>query len=199
MGAYSPTISVNKEIHQRIMNEIVLPTVSGMAEIDRNYQGVIYVGLMLTSDGPKVLEFNSRFGDPETQALMTRIDCDLGEVLMLACHGRLDEAHVEWKKEGSVCVVLCSKGYPNQIETGKEITGLDTAAGLEHVKVFHAGTAGENGKIVTSGGRVLGVTATHPHLSTARELAYQAISKIHFDGMHYRKDIAHKALEHLKH
>jgi phosphoribosylamine--glycine ligase len=164
MGAYSPTISVKKEIHQKIMNEIVLPTVSGMAEIGRSYQGVIYVGLMLTSDGPKVLEFNSRFGDPETQVLMTRMDCDLGEVLMFACQGRLDEARVEWKKEASVCVVLCSKGYPNQIETGKEITGLDAAASLQHVNVFHAGTASENGKIISSGGRVLGVTATDPHL-----------------------------------
>ena len=199
MGAYSPTISVNKEIHQKIMNEIVLPTVSGMAEIGRSYQGVIYVGLMLTNDGPKVLEFNSRFGDPETQVLTTRMDCDLGEVLMLACHGRLDEARIEWKKEASVCVVLCSGGYPNQIETGKEITGLEAAASLEHVNVFHAGTTSENGKILSSGGRVLGITATDHHISTAIERAYQAISKIHFDGMQYRSDIAKRALEHLKH
>ena len=199
MGAYSPTISVNKDIHQKIMNEIVLPTVSGMAEIGRSYQGVIYVGLMLTNDGPKVLEYNSRFGDPETQVLMTRMECDLGEVLTLACHGKLDEAHVEWKKEASVCVVLCSKGYPDQIETGKEITGLDVAASLEHVNVFHAGTTNEDGKVISSGGRVLGVTATDHHLSTACERAYDAISKIHFEGMHYRTDIAKKALEHFKH
>jgi phosphoribosylamine--glycine ligase len=198
MGASSPVFWVTKGVHQKIMNEIVLPTVSGMSEIDRSYQGVIYVGLMLTKEGPKVLEYNSRFGDPETQVLMTRMDCDLGEVLMYACQGRLDEAHVEWKKEASVCVVLCSKGYPNQVETGKEITGLDAAAKLEHVNVFHAGTTTRDGKIVSSGGRVLGVTATAHHLSAACELVYHAVSEIHFDGMHYRKDIAKKALEHLK-
>jgi len=199
MGAYSPALVVNKDTHQRIMNEIVLPTISGMAELGRSYQGVLYVGLMLTKDGPKVLEFNSRFGDPETQTLMTRMECDLGEVLMLACQSRLDEAHVEWKKEASVCVVLCSKGYPNRAETGKEITGLTEAGKLKHVVVFHAGTTLEDGKIISSGGRVLSVTATAHHLSTARELAYDAVSKIHFEGMQYRKDIAKRALDHFKH
>jgi phosphoribosylamine---glycine ligase len=198
MGAYSPAVVVNKDIHQKIMNEVVLPTISGMAEVGRRYQGVLYVGLILTKQGPKVLEYNSRFGDPETQALLPRMECDLGEVLMLACQGRLDEAHVEWKKEASICVVLCSKGYPSQIETGKEITGLDAAGKLEQVAVFHAGTALVEGKVVTSGGRVLGVTATAHHLSTACEHVYGAVSKIHFEGMQYRKDIAKKALEHFK-
>jgi phosphoribosylamine--glycine ligase len=198
MGAYSPAVVVNKEIHQQIMNEIVLPTISGMAEVGRFFQGVLYVGLMLTKDGPKVLEFNSRFGDPETQALLTRMECDLGEVFTLACQGRLDEAKVEWKKEASICVVVCSKGYPNQLETGKEITGLDEAGKMENVTVFHAGTSIEEGKTVNSGGRVLGVTATAHHLSTACEIVYDAVSKIHFEGMQYRKDIAKRALEHFK-
>ena len=199
MGAYSPTVAINKEIHQQVMNEIILPTISGMAEEGRLYQGVLYAGLMLTKDGPRVLEFNSRFGDPETQALLTRIDCDLGEVLMLACQGRLDEAHVEWKKEASICVVLCSKGYPDNVESGQEIKGIEEANAMENVVVFHAGTALQDGKLVSSGGRVLGVTATNHHLSSAYDLVYSAVSKIHFDGMHYRKDIAKKALEHFKH
>ncbi|MCI0413275.1 phosphoribosylamine--glycine ligase [bacterium] len=199
MGAYSPTIAINKNIHRKIMNEIILPTISGMAEEGRLYQGVLYAGLMLTKDGPRVLEFNSRFGDPETQALLTRIDCDLAEVLMLACQGRLDEARVEWKKEASICVVLCSKGYPDNVESGHEITGIEDARATENVLVFHAGTALRDGKVVSSGGRVLGVTATAHNLSSAYDLVYSAVSKIHFNGMHYRKDIAKKALEHFKH
>jgi phosphoribosylamine---glycine ligase len=199
MGAYSPTVSITKEIHQMVMNEVILPTISGMAEEGRNYQGVLYAGLMLTKEGPRVLEFNSRFGDPETQVLMTRMDCDLGEVLMLAAQGRLDEAHVEWKKEASICVVICSKGYPDNPELGTEITGIEDAKNMANVTVFHAGTAMQEDKLVTAGGRVLGVTATDPHLSTAYDLVYNAISKIHFDGMHYRKDIAQKALDHFKH
>ena len=199
MGAYSPTVLITKELHQQVMNEVILPTISGMAEEGRTYQGVLYAGLMLTKDGPRVLEFNSRFGDPETQVLLTRMECDLTEVLMLAVQGRLDEAHVEWKKEASVCVVLCSRGYPEHPESGFEIQGLDEAGAMEHVNIFHAGTAWEDDKIVTAGGRVLGVTASAGSLSTARELAYGAASKIHFEGMHYRKDIGLKALENIKH
>jgi phosphoribosylamine---glycine ligase len=199
MGAYSPAVYINKDIHQQIMNEIVLPTISGMAEEGRQYQGILYVGLMLTPDGPLVLEFNSRFGDPETQALMTRIDCDLAEVLMLAAQGRLDEAHVEWRKEASICVVLCSKGYPQNPESGSEITGVEEAKAMENVLVFHAGTSNVDDKLIASGGRVLGVTATAPHLSTAFDLVYGAVSKIHFDGMHYRNDIAKRALVYFKH
>ncbi len=199
MGAYSPAVFINKEAHQKVMNDIILPAISGMAEEGRLYRGVLYAGLMMTKDGPRVLEFNSRFGDPETQVLMTRIDCDLAEVLMLAAQGRLDEAHVEWKKEASICVVLCSKGYPDHVEAEKEITGIEEANRMEHVTVFHAGTEAKNGSIISSGGRVLGVTATGHHLSAACETAYSAVSKIHFEGMHYRRDIAKKALEHFKH
>ena len=199
MGAYSPTVAITKEIHHMVMNEVILPTISGMAEEGRIYQGVLYAGLMLTKEGPRVLEFNSRFGDPETQVLMTRIDCDLVEVLMLAAQGRLDEARVEWKKEASICVVICSKGYPENPELGAVIKGIDDAKSMANVVVFHAGTTLKEEKLVTAAGRVLGVTATAPHLSTAYDLVYNAISKIHFDGMHYRKDIGQKALDHFKH
>lgn len=198
MGAYSPALFLNKELHLQVMNEVILPTISGMAEDGRVFKGILYAGLMLTQNGPRVLEFNARFGDPETQTLVPRMECDLAEVLMAATQGRLDEARVEWKKEAAVCVVLCSPGYPGEVTTGKEITGLDQAAKLEGVTIFHAGTSKENGKVITAGGRVLGVTATDPHLTTACERAYEAASIIQFEGMHYRKDIGKKALDQIK-
>jgi phosphoribosylamine--glycine ligase len=199
MGAYSPAVVLTKEMHLQIMNDIILPTISGLADEGRPYKGALYAGLMITKDGPVVLEFNARFGDPETQCLLPRMECDLGEVLMAAVQGRLDEVHVEWKKEAAICVVLCSKGYPDKPETGKEIRGLDAALQMENVTIFHAGTSTVDGKLVNSGGRVLGITATDPHLSGAYDQVYNAISKVHFDGMTYRKDIAKKALEHFKH
>lgn len=199
MGAYSPAVYVNKESHQKIMNEIILPTISGMSDQGRMFRGVLYAGLMLTKDGPKVLEYNVRFGDPETQSLLPRMECDFGETLMAAARGRLEDAKVEWKKEACVCVVLAGKGYPGEVESGKEITGIADATAMDGVVVFHAGTSMKDGKLVTSGGRVLSVTATDHHLSAACDHAYQAASKIHFDGMQYRKDISRKALEHLKH
>jgi phosphoribosylamine---glycine ligase len=197
MGAYSPALSMNKEMHQFVMNQVILPAISGMAAEGRPYRGVLYAGLMLTKQGPRVLEFNCRFGDPETQSLLPRMECDLAGVLMSAVTGRLDEAKVEWKREAAVCVVLASAGYPGTIESGREITGLDQADALENVVVFHAGTAKKDDKLVTSGGRVLGVTATAPHLTSACDRAYAAIGKIQFEGMQYRKDIAQKALQHL--
>lgn len=198
MGAYSPALYLNKDLHQKVMNDIILPAISGMAEDGRTYQGVLYAGLMLTKDGPKVLEFNVRFGDPETQVLMPRMDCDLGEVFLAAVQGKLDEVKVDWKKEAAVCVVLASAGYPNESQTGKSISGIKEAAALGSVVVFHAGTKTENGNLLSAGGRVLGVTASSSHLSGAFDLAYQAVSKIHFDGMQYRNDIARKALEQFK-
>lgn len=195
MGAYSPAPFLNKELHLQVMNEIILPTISGMADEGRPYVGVLYAGLMLTADGPKVLEFNVRFGDPETQALVPRMECDFAEVLMAAVQGRLDEVHVEWKKEVAMCVVLCSSGYPQDALSGKAISGIEDAKKMENVFVFHAGTAKKEGRLVTSGGRVLGVTATGHTLHGAQELAYKAASKIRFEGMHYRKDIGKKALE----
>ena len=181
------------------MNEIILPAISGMSEEGRSYVGALYPGLMLTNDGPKVLEFNSRFGDPETQSLMPRMEGDFAEVLLAAVHGRLEEVHIDWKKEAAICVVLASEGYPDAPLTGAEISGLEEASSTENVVVFHAGTAVKEGKLVTSGGRVLGVTATHQSLAGAYEEAYTAISKIHFDGMQYRHDIAKRALDPLKH
>ena len=198
MGAYSPAVFLNKDSHLKVMNEIIIPCISGMAEEGRTYQGVLYAGLMLTDDGPKVLEFNVRFGDPETQALVPRMECDLGEVLLAAVQGRLDEVKVEWKKEAAVCVVLSSEGYPDEPQIGKEISGIDEAVDLGQVVVFHAGTKQSDGKLVSSGGRVLGVTASSANLSGACDLAYQAVSKIQFDGMHFRTDIGRKALEQFK-
>lgn len=198
MGAYSPALYLNRDLHQRVMNEIILPCISGMSQEGRTFRGLLYAGLMLTKDGPKVLEFNVRFGDPETQALLPRIACDLGELFLAAVQGKLDETKVEWKKEAAVCVVLASEGYPNDPHIGKEITGISDAAALGSVNVFHAGTKKQNGKLISAGGRVLGVTATSPHLSGACELVYQAVSKINFDGKHYRSDIAKKALEQFK-
>jgi phosphoribosylamine---glycine ligase len=198
MGAYSPAIFITKELHLQIMDEIILPAISGMAESGRSYLGVLYAGLMLTEDGPKVLEFNCRFGDPETQSMMPRMDCDLAEVIFAAAQGRLDDARVEWKKEATICVVITSDGYPGSFETGKEIKGIKDAQKLENVVVFQAGTQEIDGRLETAGGRVLGVTASHPNLSSAYELAYEAVSRIHFDGMCYRKDIGRKALDHIK-
>jgi phosphoribosylamine--glycine ligase len=199
MGAYSPTIFVNKEHYQRILNEIILPTISGMAEIGRTYSGVLYAGLMLTKDGPRVLEFNSRFGDPETQCLVPRMECDLAEVLMAAVQGRLEEVHVEWKKGASICVVISSKGYPEKPETGHEISGVLEASKMEDIIVFHAGTRTRDSKLLTAAGRVLGITATDNHLSHAYDKVYEAASRIHFEGIHYRRDIGKAALEHFKH
>ncbi len=198
MGAYSPAMFVTKDVHQRVMNDIILPTISGMSEEGRPYRGLLYAGIMLTEDGPRVLEFNVRFGDPETQAILPRMECDLGEVLFSASQGRLDETHVEWKKEASVCVVICAPGYPGEVKTGHEIQGIEEAAKIENVHVFHAGTTLEDNRLVTSGGRVLGVTATAPTLSAAQEKAYSAASLIRFPGIHYRKDIAGRALEQFK-
>lgn len=198
MGAYSPAMFLNKDLHQQVMSDIILPAVSGMSQEGRVYQGVLYAGLMMTANGPKVLEFNCRFGDPETQALLPRMECDLADVFLAAAQGKLDEAKVEWKKEATICIVLCAGGYPGDVQTGKEIEGIAEASAQENVIVFHAGTAMNDGKLVTSGGRVLGVTASAPNLSGAFDRAYQAASSIRFEGMHYRKDIGKKALEQFK-
>jgi phosphoribosylamine--glycine ligase len=154
------------------------------------YQGFLYFGLMLTKTGPRVLEFNCRLGDPETQAILARMDFDLAEVLADIAAGRLDPAKLKWKSGASVCVVLASGGYPGKFEAGKKITGLTAAEQVKGVKVFHAGTARQGDSLVTSGGRVLGVTAAAGSLEAAVAAAYAAAGTIHFDGMHYRKDIA---------
>jgi phosphoribosylamine--glycine ligase len=149
---------------------------------------------MLTASGPCVLEFNARFGDPETQVYLPRLETDLVEILLASVEGRLATLDIRWSPQAAVCVVMASGGYPGSYPKGKEISGLEEAAQLSGVKVFHAGTAVSNGKIVTNGGRVLGVTATAPTLAQARDKAYKAVKLIHFDGAHYRRDIAAKAL-----
>jgi phosphoribosylamine--glycine ligase len=189
MGAYSSDELLPPALRNTVISTIVEPTLRGLASDGIPYQGFLYVGLMLTKEGPKVLEFNCRLGDPEAQAIVARMDFDLAEVLADAAAKRLDPAKLRWKVGASVCVVLTSGGYPGKFETGKRIEGLTSTQANNGVQVFHAGSrrAGEN--LVTSGGRVLGVTAASNSLDAALQLGYQAAAKIHFDGMHYRKDI----------
>ena len=189
MGAYSSDGLLPAALHGAITMSIVEPTLNGLKKDGIRYQGFLYVGLMLTKDGPRVLEFNCRLGDPETQAIAARMDFDLLEVLGDVAAGRLQPQKLKWKLGASACVVWASGGYPGKFENGKEIRGLDKAAKISDVKVLHAGTKREGEKIVTNGGRVLGVTATGSSLDAALEKAYEAGGMIHFDGMHYRRDI----------
>jgi phosphoribosylamine--glycine ligase len=194
MGAYSPAPMVTDSLRAEIMRSIVNPTMKGLSREGIRYRGVIYVGLMICDGKPYVLEYNCRFGDPEAQPVLTRLDSDLFEMLKATADGRLSEVQVKWKNEASVCVVLSSEGYPGSYEKGRKITGLDSFKNAPDVVVFHAGTSLDNGDVVTSGGRVLGVTALGTDIAAAKSRAYQAIEKIHFDGMHYRKDIADRAI-----
>jgi phosphoribosylamine--glycine ligase len=189
MGAYSSDDLLPEDLRRRIAASIVEPTIKGLARDGIRYQGFLYVGLMLTKDGPKVLEFNCRLGDPETQAIAARMDFDLAEVLREVAAGKLRPEKLKWKSGASACVVLASGGYPGKFASGKQIHGLEEAAKIPDVKVLHAGTKREGEKIVTSGGRVLGVTTAGNSLDAALEKAYQAAGRIHFDGMHYRRDI----------
>jgi len=189
MGAYSSDELLPAGLRQVITRTIVEPTMKGIAADGIPYQGFLYVGLMLTKEGPKVLEFNCRLGDPETQAIAARMNFDLAEVLSDVAAGKLQPEKLKWKPGASACVVLASGGYPGKFESGKEIHGLEDAAKISDVKVLHAGTKLLGGKIVTSGGRVLGVTATGNSLDAALQKAYRAAEKIRFDGMHYRRDI----------
>jgi len=189
MGAYSTDELLAPEMRRVIMSTIVEPTLRGLAADGMRYQGFLYIGLMLTESGPKVLEFNCRLGDPETQAIVARMDFDLADVLADVAAGQLRPEKLTWKPGASVCVVLTSGGYPGKFENGKKIdilTGINAEKG---VTVFHAGTKRVGDDIVTNGGRVLGVTATGESLASALAAAYGAVSKIHFAGMHYRKDI----------
>lgn len=198
MGTVSPSTSLNVDIHKQIMQEIVLPTIAGLAKDGRRYQGVLYAGLMVTEEGPKVLEFNARFGDPETQVIVARLRSDIVPILQGVAEGQIDEdTKLEWAKEPAVCVVLCTSGYPDAPQTGQEIQGLESLAGEKDVNVFHAATARREGRLVTVGGRVLGVTATGANLDAAIQRAYEATAKVSFDGMHYRRDIGQKALARL--
>jgi phosphoribosylamine--glycine ligase len=194
MGAYSSDDLLSPELRETILATIVEPTVRGLAADGIRYQGFLYIGLMLTASGPKILEFNCRLGDPEAQAIVARMDFDLAEVLADSAAGRLDPGKLKWRPGASVCLVLASGGYPGKFEPGKPIHGLAAAERLNGAKVLHAGTAlqsrgGHDVSVVTSGGRVLGVTSTGSTLDAALASVYQAAAEIHFDGMHYRKDI----------
>jgi len=189
MGAYSSDDLLPSSLRERIVAEIVEPTLHGLAADGIRYLGFLYIGIMLTKSGPKVLEFNCRLGDPETQAIMARVDFDLAEVLVEVAARRIDASKLKWKPGASVCVVLTSGGYPGAFETGKTIYGLEGAGKVAGVTVLHAGTKRDGDKIVTNGGRVLGVTAAGVSLDEAVVKAYQAAQLIDFDGAHYRKDI----------
>jgi len=194
MGAYSPAPVFTDDLKEQVINEIMNPTVRAMAKEGRQYRGILYAGLMLTESGPKVLEFNARFGDPETQPIMMRINSDIVPVFEACIDGTLAKCSLQWKPEPTVCVVMAAKGYPGAYEKGKEINGLDSADNQENTVVFHAGTRMNGGKVVTNGGRVLGVTALGIDIGAAIKSAYSAVEKIEWDGIHYRKDIGNKAM-----
>ena len=189
MGAYSTDELLPEPLRKQIVSTIVEPTLTGLAADGIPYQGFLYVGLMLTRSGPQVLEFNCRLGDPETQAIVARMDFDLADVLLNVAEGNLSASKLRWKPGASACVVLASGGYPGKFETGKRIDGLTSVARITGVTVLHAGTKRVGEEILTSGGRVLGVTAAGPTLGVALGSAYEAAAKIRFDSMHYRKDI----------
>ena len=194
MGAYSPAPVVTPELEGEIMETIMVPTVRAMEAEGRPYSGVLYAGLMISEGRPRVLEFNCRFGDPECQPLMMRLDEDLADLLLAAAEGRLAGRALRWSPRAAVCVVMASKGYPGPYEKGFEITGLDEAAAMGDVEVFHAGTAQRDGRVVTSGGRVLGVTGLGDDIRDAVERTYRAVDKITYEGAYYRRDIGKKAL-----
>jgi len=178
-----------------LIHHIAQPVVAGMKAEGAEYRGILYCGLMMTARGPMVLEFNCRFGDPETQPILMRLENDLVSALEASVQGRVSDGDFRWSPDASVCVVIASGGYPGTFEAGKKIAGLEEVSALESVKVFHAATSKRDDVYFTSGGRVLGVTARAPELATAVDRAYAAVSNIGFEGMHYRKDIAARALK----
>lgn len=195
MGAYSPVPIMTDKLYYKIEKDILVPTVHAMNREGRPYKGVIYIGLMITSSGPMVLEFNVRFGDPEAQVILTRMKSDIVPIMLATISGGLDNVELEWLPQASVCVVMASGGYPGQYDNGKEIKGLDSLKNQEGISVFHAGTKSGNGKIVTNGGRVLNVVACGEDIKEAQNKVYEAVGKISFDGAHYRRDIADKAIK----
>ncbi len=195
MGAYSPTPVIDDAVMHVVERQILVPVVDALIRDNIRYKGVLYAGLMMTTTGPKVLEFNCRFGDPETQALMMRLKSDLLEVMLATVDGKLDRAKLVWDDRPAITVVATSPGYPGEYPKGLEITGIDDADAMQDVKVFHSGTKMVDGKLVTDGGRVLGVTALGDTIAQAQKRAYEAMAKIHFDGIYYRRDIAHQAIK----
>jgi phosphoribosylamine--glycine ligase len=194
MGTYSPTPFLSDAELMRVGDAILNPWLRGCAEERIDFRGILYPGVMLTKNGPRVLEFNARFGDPETQVYLTRLENDFVELLDASVSGTLDKIEMKWKPDASVCIVIASGGYPGNYEKGKPIQGLDDAAKLPGIKVFHAGTALKDGQIVTSGGRVLGVTALGKDLKVARAATYAAVEKICFEGLQFRRDIGAKGI-----
>lgn len=195
MGVYSTDTLLDPGMKEWILRHIAEPTVRSMAEEGTPFTGVLYIGLMMTARGPQVLEFNARFGDPETQAILLRLESDLVDALEACIDGRLAETHLCWTPGASACVVASSAGYPGSYKTGFPIEGLGAAAHIPGVQIFHSGSSLADGQILTGGGRVLGVTAAAPSLEEALALAYQALAEIHFDGIYYRRDIGHRALK----
>lgn len=195
MGAYSPAPVVTDEIHDLIMESVMQPTVKGMAAEGRPYKGVLYAGLMIANGNPKVIEFNARCGDPETQAVIPRLKSDIVPVIQACIDGTLDKIQLEWTAGSAVCVAMASGGYPMKYEKGKVISGLDNANAMENAMVFHAGTAKDGDKVITNGGRVLGVTALGDNIKEAIDTAYKAVDKISFEKAYCRTDIGHRALE----
>lgn len=194
MGAYSPAPVVTPRVHEKTMNEILRPMIDGMAKEGRPYQGALYAGVMVSEGQPKALEFNARFGDPETQPVLMRMKSDIVPVLEACCNGNLSEQKLEWDKRAAVCVVMASGGYPGDYEKGKTIHGLGDVSRMKDVYVFQAGTAMDQNRLVTNGGRVLGVTGLGEGIPKAIERTYQAVKKISWEGVHYRSDIGQKAL-----
>ena len=196
MGAYSTPNIVDDKMREWLVTHIAKPVVDGMSAEGAPYKGILYCGLMMTARGPMVLEFNCRFGDPETQPILMRLDSDLVDAMEASIQGRVSDGDFRWSNDSSVCIVLASDGYPGAYENGKKIEGIPAADAMEGVKVFHAGTSKRDGGFYTAGGRVLGVTARGKNLRAAVELAYEAVGKVRFEGMHYRKDIAARGLGH---
>jgi phosphoribosylamine--glycine ligase len=194
MGAYSPAPVVTDEVNEKIIEKVLRPIIYGMGEEGRPYKGVLYAGLMIHEGHPKVLEFNARFGDPETQPVLMRMKEDIVPILEACMKGTLSQHRIEWDKRASVCVVMASKGYPGDYEKGKVIKGLKEVSRMEGAFVFHAGTALKEDQMITNGGRVLGVTGLGEDIPRAIEKAYQAVKKISWDGVHYRTDIGQRAL-----
>jgi len=195
MGAYSPAPVMTDALLEQSLHGVLLPVVRGMKKLDRPYRGVIYAGMMVTANGPKVLEFNARFGDPETQVILPRLETDLVDIMEAVIQGKLSEIELKWSPKPAVCVCLCSGGYPGNYAKGKIIRGLSEVGKAEDVLVFHAGTALSDGKIVTSGGRVLGITALAEDIGSAIDRAYTAVKIVDFEGMHFRSDIGSRAVK----
>jgi len=193
MGAYSPAPIFSEIMRKKVRDKIILPILQAMQQEERVYKGILYAGLMLTKSGPQILEFNARFGDPETQPLLVRMKSDIIPIFEACIDGTLDHCQLEWKKESSVCVVMAAQGYPGSYKKGQPIFGLKDANALPGIVVFHAGTKEKNGEVLTHGGRVLGVTAIGVDTSTAITRAYEAVNQIQWQGVQFRKDIGSKA------